>query len=585
MRGSTRISTATLFRLIALVRPHRAAFSGALVALGAGSAINLLFPEIIRRLIDGPWAGVIAEHHLFVAAALIGLFALQGICFYARSWLFGLIGQRVVADLRGSAFGAVIRQPVAFFDARRTGDLVSRLHADTQLLQDAVSIRLSVVVRYALQVGAGIVLMFLLSPRLTVAIILLLPVLVGISLFLGRRLRTLSKAQQGAVGEASAFAEESFGGARIIKSFGRDDFQAGQYSALNDVVLDLGLRRTRVSAFFSSFVSFLLNGCIVLVLLYGITLVSAGSLSTGDLVAFLLYGSIVAVSFAILAGAWGELAQAAGGAERVFELLDGATPSPGQALRAPIDVTWSGGIEFRGVHFRYPTRPELPVFAGLSLSLAPGRTTALVGPSGAGKSTIVQLILGLYEIEGGTILAGSQDLARIDLQTLRERIALVPQEPLLFATSVAANLRFARPEATTAELEAACDEAGILQFIRSLPEQFDTRVGERGTQLSAGQRQRVAIARALLRNPALLILDEATSALDSESERLVQEALDRLLPGRTALIIAHRLSTVRHADHLLVLDRGRIVQEGTHDTLSRSEGIYRTLVSRQELQP
>ncbi|MFM1848633.1 MAG: hypothetical protein RL417_2107 [Pseudomonadota bacterium] len=578
-----RASPLALRRLLALVRPHRLIFFVAMCGLALGSGVNLLLPEVIRQLIDGPYAALLRENQRLVGAALIGIFALQASGFYLRSYFFGVIGQRVVAALRKQLVDSILGQEVTFFDERRTGDLISRLHADTQLIQDTVSIRLSILVRYALQVVVGIGLMVWISPQLTLAIIVLVPLLVFFSIFLGRKLRRLSRAQQSELGEATTVAEEAFTAIRVVKAFARELFEARRYERVNARVLDLGERRTAVSAFFSSFVSFLMNGCIVLVLLYGLSIVGAGELSTGDLTAFLLYGVIVAVSFAFIASTWSEMMQSAGAAERIFEILD-LTPSLGVAIGAPARLTeWRGDVEFSAVSFSYPTRPTVPVLDEVAFTLAPGESTALVGPSGSGKSTIVSLLLGFYRPAKGEIRCGGHDLATLSLDELRRQIAIVPQEPQLFATTIAENLRYGKETASDTELAQACAQANILEFIESLPEGFDTPVGERGVQLSAGQKQRLVIARAMLKDPVLLILDEATSALDSENEYLVQKALASLLENRTALIIAHRLSTIKNCDRLLVIEHGRIVQSGTHESLSRGPGLYSQLVSRQEL--
>lgn len=578
-----RVSPRVLRRLVALVRPHLGTFVVAMLGLAIGSGINLLFPEIVRRLIDGPYTTFFSEHRFAVGGGLILLFALQGTGFYLRSYYFGVIGQRVVATLRRELFESVLLQEVSFFDERRTGDLVSRLHADTQLIQDAVSLRLSILIRYALQVVVGIALMVWLSPRLTLAIVLFVPLLVFFSIFLGRKLRRLSRAQQSELGRATDVAEETFAAIRVVKAFARESFENTRYDTVNANVLALGVQRTGVSAFFSSFVSFLMNTCIVLVLLYGLSIVGSGALSSGDLTAFLLYGVIVAVSFAFIASTWAEIMQTAGAAERIFEILDLTAPRPLPTAAAPRLVAWRGDVEFDRVSFAYPTRPSVSVLNGVTFRLAPGESTALVGPSGSGKSTIVSLLLGFYPTSHGQIRCGGHDIDRLSLEELRRRIAIVPQEPQLFATTIADNLRYGKETATLDELREACAQANILEFIESLPDRFATPVGERGVQLSAGQKQRLVIARAMLKDPTLLILDEATSALDSENEYLVQKALTSLLENRTALIIAHRLSTIKNCDHLLVMEQGRIVQSGTHETLSRGPGLYSQLVARQEL--
>ncbi|MBN8549201.1 MAG: ATP-binding cassette domain-containing protein [Deltaproteobacteria bacterium] len=577
-----KLRSANIRRLLALVRPHWRLFSLGLIALAVGSGINLLFPEIIRRLLEsGPQE--LAVKTRSAAALLILIFALQGFAFYFRSYFFGVVGQRVVAVIRAQLYNILIHEPVEFFDRMRAADLVSRINSDSLLLQDAVSIRLSVFIRYSVQVVVGIILMSYISLTLTFSILVVVPLLVGLSLVLGKRLRNISKAQQTQLGIAASVAHETFDGVRLVKAFNKEDFEAERFGAANSAILDLGLQRSAMAAFFASFVSFLLNAAIVCVLFYGVHLVGVNELALGDLTAFLLYGVIVAVSFAFLAGGYTEVIQSLGAAERIFELLD--LPHPGKAAAAGGSVSEParGQVEFSKVSFAYPSRPESPVLNSVSFTIPSGKVTAIVGPSGAGKSTLVNLLLALYAPSQGHISFDGVDLSELNARALREKIALVPQEQALFATSIAENLRYGKQDATLEELRSACKKTNMLEFIEGLPDQFNTPVGERGVQLSTGQKQRLAIARALLRNPALLILDEATSALDSENEHLIQEALGAALKGRTALVIAHRLSTIKNADKVVVLDRGSIVQEGRHELLSLQPGLYRQLVERQEL--
>lgn len=569
-------------RLLPLVRREWKAFGLGLIALGGGAAINLLFPQIIRQFLQTHGAVGFAERSQQLALTLVALFAIQAVCFYFRSYLFGVVGQRVVAFVRARLFRIIIDRPIEFFDTNRTADLVSRLNSDCVLLQDAVSVRLSVFVRYSVQVIVGTLLMAALSPVLTVALLNIVPLLVGLSLLLGRKLRRVSRAQQEALGTSASIAQESFEAARLVRAFNREQFEVARYSDSNTQVLSLGLARTATASFFSSFVSFLLNVAIVGVLVYGVHLVGIERLTIGDLTAFLLYGVIVAVSFAFLAGGYTDLLQSLGATDRVFEVLELGEARSQKMSRPDIQVH-SGRYEFRDVSFSYPGRPDIEVLHSLSFSIPEGKTTALVGPSGAGKSTIVNLMLGLYDPSRGEILVDGTDIATIDTQSLRQHIALVPQEQALFATTIAENLRYGKESASDEELLRACEQVNLLSFIESLPQGLHTLLGERGAQLSTGQKQRLAIARALLRDPKVLILDEATSALDSENEHLVQQALNTVLKGRTAVVIAHRLATIKGADQVVVLEQGRLVQQGTHESLSRETGLYRQLVERQEI--
>ncbi len=583
--GSQRPSfkSSELARLLRLALPYRGALILGLIALAGGTGVNLLLPEVIRHFLNEQKLDLLQSSPVLVGGFLLGLFALQGICFYFRSYLFGAVGQKVVNDLRKKLYDAIIAQPISFFDTHRIGDLVSRISADTLMVQDAVSIKISVFIRYALQVAVGILLMVFLSLRLTVLILIVLPILIGLSVVLAKQLRKWSKRQQTELGNATTIAEETIGGVRIVKAFNRTGTESNRFHNSIDQVLFAGLSRTRVSAFFSSFVSFLMNASIIFVLMYGIFLVNQESLSIGDLTAFMLYGVIVAVSFAFLAGGYGEFVQALGAAERIFELLDRekefeiSTTGNEHSLTPPLS------IEFKKISFSYPSRQDTKALKDLSFTLEPGTTTALVGPSGSGKSTIVNMLLRFYEPSEGELLFNGKSSDLYSPRTIRSHSALVPQDPQLFAVTLAENLRYGKPDATQAELEKACLEANILDFIESLPDGFETYSGERGVQLSGGQKQRIAIARALLRNPALLILDEATSALDSESEHLIQQALQELMKSRTSLVIAHRLSTIQNADQIVVLQDGKIVERGNHQTLLSQEGLYKRLVEKQDL--
>lgn len=577
--SKSKPSVASVKQILAFVRPHWRPFLGAMVALGIASGINLLFPEILRRLVNDSSLKLLTEHWGLIALGLVALFAIQALAFYYRALLFSIVGQRVVAQLRTEIFDNIVNRNVQFFDNAKSSDLVSRLGNDTQLLQDAVSIKLSVVIRYALQVVVGLGLMAYLSLGLTLTTLLILPLLVGLSLGLAKKLRHFSKLQQTELSQSLTIAQETFEGIRVVKAFNRESHEKKRFDVSNYKVLGIGTQRAKVSAFFQSFVSFLLNAAIVFVLFLGVHLVDTSRLSYGDLTAFLLYGAIVAVSFSLVAAAFTELLQSMGAADRIVDFLGARHEAkPPTGLTTPL-----GDMRFNSVSFAYPARPEIQVLHDISFDLPRGTTTAIVGPSGAGKTSIIQLLLGFYSPTKGNITLNGSILSAENAQQFREHVAIVPQDQVLFATSIGENLRYGKLDASTTELEDACRKANILDFILGLPQQFDTPVGERGVQLSMGQKQRLAIARAILRNPQFLILDEATSALDSENEYQIQEALSKLLKDRTALIIAHRLSTIRRAQQVLVVENGRVVQAGTHESLSAQAGLYRQLVERQEL--
>ncbi len=502
---------------------------------------------------------------------------------YLRSYWFAAVGHKVVADIRSSLYGSILSQEIAFFDRMRAGDLVSRLSNDCAMLQSAVSINISVIIRYGLQVLIGVVLMIFLSIKLTLAILILIPVLMIISIILGKKLRQASRKMQDALAQANGMAEESIYSMRTVKGFSNEQHELKRYGSAIERSLQFGLSRAKVGSFLQAFVSFLLNAAIVGVFGLGVYMVLQNQISVGDLTAFLLYGVIVAVSFGFLASAYTELAQSLGAAERIFEVLDRTSGLSESKSPMSIKLPVKGEVVFENVSFHYPTRPDIDVLSGINLNVKQGQTLALVGPSGAGKSTIIALLLRLYDPLRGVIRFDGVDLKELKLSELRSHIAIVPQEPELFSVSIGENLSYGKAGASEDEMLRVCKDANILDFVMNLPSGLSTHVGDRGVQLSAGQKQRIAIARAMLKNPALLLLDEATSALDSENEALVHEALKRLMSGRTTIVIAHRLATIQNADSVVVIDRGKIIQSGKHDSLRREHGLYQQLVERQEL--
>jgi ATP-binding cassette subfamily B protein len=575
-----------------LIRPHLGLFSLALIALLVASSVNLVFPQIARFVVQEDVFSWMVANPGRVAFMVIGLFALQGVAFYLRALWFGTIGHRVVSELRHRLFASLIARDVTFFDQQRTGDLVSRLISDCVQIQEVVSLKLSVLIRYTVQVVVGIILMAVITPRLTLALLVGLPILVGLSLVLSRSLKQVSRALQRQLGVCLTLAEEVFAGQRVVKAFCAEARKLSHFEAENSEVLRLGVSRARIAAFFSSFINFLMNSFLVLVVLYGVTMVASSELSLGDLTAFLLYAAIVGVSFAFLAGTYAEFAQAMGGVSRVFELLpveQTATPSSAAAsnqgaLNGSPSVT-PVHVEFGQVNFSYPERPEARVLDDLTFELPPGTITAVVGPSGAGKTSITALLLGFYQPTQGVIRLNGVVLGSDDAARARSVMSYVPQEPTLFGVSLKENLLLGNPNSSHEEMQGVLRELGLESLLQSLPQGLDTMLGDRALQLSGGQRQRIALARALLKPAGLLILDEATSAVDSETESLVQSAVARRRQGKTILIIAHRLSTVRNADQILVLEEGSIVQQGTHDSLLQNTGLYRSMVERQELSP
>ncbi len=567
-------------RLLRLIRPELRNIVLGMIFLAIGSAMNLLFPQGIRILVDDALAGGQKPTRLdAIALGMLVIFLIQGIAVALRSALFTISGERTVARLREELFARILEQEVAFFDERKTGELLSRLSSDATTIQLTVSIHVSMALRFFASVVGGLGFLFYTSPKLTLIMLLVVPAVALGAVAYGRRVRKLSLSVQDALAKSSEAAEEALAGIRTVRAFAAEPNELGRYESAVQRAFSLARTRTVATATFMGGASFAGYGAAALVFWYGGRMVASGAMSIGALTSFLVYTLLVAFSLGGLSDLWGELMKAGGAATRIFEILDRAPRIPPRGGMDPERV--EGQIAFEKVFFSYPMRKDLPVLKGLDLSIRPGEIVALVGPSGAGKSTISSLLLRLYDPNEGRILLDGRDLRELDPNWLRRRIGVVSQEPILFSGSIAENIRYGRPEASEAEVEAAARAANAHEFITRFPKGYDTLVGERGVQLSGGQKQRVAIARALLKDPPLLILDEATSALDAESEHLVKEALDRLMAKRTTLIIAHRLSTVRDANRVLVLDGGRVVQSGDHTELVAEEGLYRRLVERQ----
>ena len=580
---------ATLLRLFRLARADRGMIVCGIALLALGSATTLLYPQGMRVVIDGALGRIpdavtrlgLSRRSLVDWAALgMALVALvQAAAAGGRTYLFNIAGERTVTRLRGDLYRRILAQEVAFFDAERTGEIMNRLSGDTTILQSAVSTDISMALRSGVQALGAIVLLFVTSPRLAAMMIGVVPAITISTVIFGRRVRQLSREVQDRLADASAVAEESLSGLRTVRSFSAEALEDARYRRSLDDAFALTRRRVCAGSIFLACVSFAGYAAAALVFWYGGRLVTVGQLSVGQLTSFFVYTMMVGFSLGDLADLWAGFMKALGAADRVFALLD-RTPAIAPAVgERPAHVV--GDIEFAGVRFAYPTRPEAVVIDRVDLHVRCGEVLAIVGPSGAGKSTIAALLARFYDPLDGQVRLDGRDLRHLDPDWLRRQIGTVAQEPILFSTNIADNIRYGRPEASDAEVEAAARAANADAFIRAFPRGYQTLVGERGVQLSGGQKQRVAIARAILKNPRILVLDEATSALDAENEHLVREALDRLMRGRTTLIIAHRLSTVSGAHRVVVLDQGRVAQSGTHAALMAEEGIYRKLVERQ----
>ena len=578
---SNNANTFGIRRLLQLAQAEWITLFWGFVFLTIGSAMLLLYPQFIKRMIDESLQSGELSALRKTAGVMLSIFMVQAGAGALRYYLFTTAGERIVTQLRDKVYLAILRQEIAFFDGRRTGELMSRLAADSTVLQNAVSVNISMLMRNLGAAVGGLILLIYTSPSLAFALFAVIPPLAAGTAGFGRKVRKISRQVQDAIADTASIAEETISGIRTVRAFAREDWEAERYRHALTKALTTSRKRIRLISLFTGSATFLGYLGIVAIIYYGGSLVIDKQMSIGDLTSFILYTLTVAVSVGMLGSLWTDFNAATGAGHRIFEILDRQPALTGGHTRLnPIQ----GDIQFDAVSFSYPSRPDIPVLRELTLRISPGEIIALVGPSGSGKSTIAALITRFYEPITGTISLDQQDLRDLDPDWLRRQIGIVSQDPVLMSTSIYANICYGSSDASQAEVLQVARDAHADQFISGFTQGYDTVVGERGVQLSGGQRQRIAIARAMLKNPKILILDEATSALDAESEHLVQDALQRLMRGRTSLVIAHRLSTVRNAHRILVIDGGRIVQEGTHHTLIRNTGgVYYKLVHLQTI--
>ena len=560
--------------------PYRLLMAAAIFALVLTAMISLALPLAVRRVIDnfGSADGAILDQYFLAAIAIAALLALGTGLRYA---LVTRLGERVVADIRKAVFDRVIGMSPSFYENIMTGEVLSRITTDTTLILSVIGSSVSIALRNMLIFVGGLVLMMLTSAKLTALVLLIVPAVIIPILVLGRRLRVISRENQDWIAASSGSASEALTAVQTVQAFTHEKISRRQFSDVTEQSYDAAKRRIATRAAMTMIVIFLIFTGVLGVLWIGANDVRADVMSSGALIQFVIYAVMVAGAVAALSEIWGELQRAAGATERLIELLQTVDSVQDQEVPLSLAKPVRGRIQFENVTFSYPARPAVKALDEVDLMIEPGETVAFVGPSGAGKTTIIQMILRFYDPQTGRILLDGHALSDLGRDAFREHIALVPQDPVIFATSARENIRFGRPDATDAQIETAAKAAAAHEFIQSLPEGYDSPLGERGVMLSGGQKQRIAIARAILRDAPVLLLDEATSALDAESEVLVQAAVDSLSADRTTLIVAHRLATVKKADRIVVLDAGRIVASGKHDELVAEDGLYARLARLQ----
>lgn len=571
-----------LFKLYRFIKPYRWEYGLGLLFLLGSSTASLAFPKLLGELVDYGNKGNIGQEINRIVLILILVLIFQSVFSYFRIFLFVRVAEKTLADLRQHTFNHLIRLPMKFFQHRRVGELNSRISSDITLLQDALTSTLAEFIRQFITIIGGVSLMLVTSMKLTLFMLLILPVIMVLVGVFGRYIRKLSKQAQSQVADSNTIVEETLQGIQSVKAFTNEFFEMARYQAKTKDIARTGIKNGRLRGAFSSFVIMGIFGAMVAVIWKGSTLLAAGELATGELFSFVIYTVFIGGTIGGMADVFARVQKFIGATEDLLEIFNEEPEPVEELLPGTPHQILSGGIRFDHLSFSYPTRTDMQVLNDIDVEIRPDTLVALVGPSGAGKSTMVALLLRLYEPTTGRILFDETDNQSIPVSVLRSQMAIVPQDIFLFGGTIRENIAYGKTGATDEMIEDAARKANAWEFISKFPEGLDTLVGERGTQLSGGQRQRVAIARAVLKDPKILILDEATSSLDSESERLVQDALEKLMKGRTSIVIAHRLSTIRQADQILVINHGHIVEQGTHLELLKSEGgLYRSLSELQ----
>jgi len=571
-----------LFKLYSYIKPYKYEYALGLLFLLGSSSASLAFPKLLGELVDLGNQGKLAAEINRIALILIGVLIAQSVFSYFRVYLFVSVAEKTLADLRQSTYNHLIRLPMKFFQFRRVGELNSRISSDITLLQDALTSTLAEFLRQVIIIIGGVSLMMITSLKLTLFMLLILPVIMILVVIFGRYIRKLSKEAQKQVADSNTIVEETLQGIQSVKAFTNEYFEMLRYKGKTVEIAQTGIKNGKLRGAFSSFTILGLFGAMVAVIWKGSALLASGELATGELFSFVIYSMFIGGTIGGMADVFARVQKFIGATEDLLEIFNEPVEEVADIISLPPDQILHGSIRFDNLSFSYPSRTEQQVLSGISVTIKPDTLVALVGPSGAGKSTFVSLLLRLYEPTSGHILFDERDNISLPVSALRSQMAIVPQDIFLFGGTIRENIAYGKTGSTDEMIEDAARKANAWDFISQFPDGMDTLVGERGTQLSGGQRQRIAIARAVLKDPKILILDEATSSLDSESERLVQDALEKLMKGRTSIVIAHRLSTIRQADTILVLDNGRIIEQGTHEQLLLvKNGLYRNLSDLQ----
>jgi ABC transporter fused permease/ATP-binding protein len=571
-----------LIKLYSYIKPYKYEYALGILFLLGSSGASLVFPKLLGQLVDLGNQGKLAQEINRIALILVGVLVAQSVFSYFRIYVFVHVTEKTLADLRQSTFNHLIRLPMKFFQHRRVGELNSRISSDITLLQDALTSTLAEFLRQLIIIIGGISLLMYTSFKLTLFMLAIVPVIMILVVFFGKYIRKLSKQAQSQVADSNTIVEETLQGIQSVKSFTNEFFEMARYRGKTLEIADTGIKNGKLRGAFSSFTILGLFGAMVAVIWKGAALLAAGELATGELFSFVIYSMFIGGTIGGMADVFSRVQKFIGATEDLLEIFNEPVEPVEEITSLLPEQVLRGSIRFDHISFHYPTRPEMQVLTDISVTIRPDTLVALVGPSGAGKSTFVSLLLRLYDPVEGKILFDERDHLDISISALRSQMAIVPQDIFLFGGTIRENIDYGKTGATEAMIEDAARKANAWEFISLFPEGLNTLVGERGTQLSGGQRQRIAIARAVLKDPKILILDEATSSLDSESERLVQDALEKLMKGRTSIVIAHRLSTIRQADHIIVLDNGKIVEQGTHEELIQvADGLYRNLSGLQ----